>query len=105
MMGARTIVDMYMNDTVGDVGNFGQKLEKLVIDGHLGSQDKAVLEAALEAGHAAAHRGHLPTSENINHVMDIVENLVQKNALRKSAALLTKGTPPRQKVNKPAKNA
>lgn len=105
MMGARTIVDMYMNDAVGDVGNFGQKLEKLVSDGHLGSQDKAVLEAALEAGHAAAHRGHLPTSENINHVMDIVENLVQKNALRKSAALLAKGTPPRQRVNKPTKKA
>ena len=102
MMGARTIVDMYMNDTVGDVGNFGQKLDKLVVDGHLGEQDKAILEAALEAGHAASHRGHLPTSEDINHVMDIVENLVQKNALRKSAAVLTKGTPPRAKVKKPA---
>lgn len=101
MMGARTIVDMYMNDTVGDVGNFGQKLDKLVVDGHLGSQDKAILEAALEAGHAASHRGHLPTSADINHVMDIVENLVQKNALRKSAAVLTKGTPPRAKVKKP----
>lgn len=95
MMGARAIVDMYMNDTVGDIGGFVKKLNKLMSDGHLGRQDRDVLEAALEAGHAAAHRGHLPTSDEINHVMDIVENLLQKNALQSSAAALKKGTPSR----------
>jgi hypothetical protein len=98
MMGARTIVDMYMNDAVGDIGGFAKKLNKLVIDGHLGGQDKDVLEAALEAGHAASHRGHLPSSNQISHVMDIVENLLQKKALQHSAAELKKGTPSRALV-------
>ena len=95
MMGARTIVDMYMNDTVGDIGGFAKKLNKLVSDGHLGKQDRDVLETALEAGHAAAHRGHLPSPAEISHVMDIVENLLQKQALQRSAAALKKGTPAR----------
>ncbi|WP_367882969.1 DUF4145 domain-containing protein [Pseudomonas syringae] len=99
MMGARTIVDMYMNDTVGDVGGFAKKLNKLVSDGYLGRQDKDVLDTALEAGHAASHRGHLPTANDINHVMDIVENLLQKAALQGSAALLKKGTPSRTLVS------
>ncbi|MGE6387398.1 DUF4145 domain-containing protein [Pseudomonas sp. NPDC078416] len=95
MMGARALVDMYMNETVGDIGGFVKKLNKLVTDGHLGRQDRDILEAALEAGHAAAHRGHLPTSDQITHVMDIVENLLQKKALQGSAAALKKGTPSR----------
>lgn len=95
MMGARTIVDMYMNDTVGDIGGFAKKLNKLVSDGYLGRQDKEALEAALEAGHAAAHRGHMPTSAEISYVMDIVENLLQKQTLAKSAEALKKGTPSR----------
>lgn len=98
MMGARTIVDMYMNDAVGDIGGFAKKLDKLVADGHLGGQDKAVLETALEAGHAASHRGHLPSSNEISHVMDIVENLLQKKALQRSAAELKKGTPSRSRA-------
>jgi hypothetical protein len=95
MMGARTIVDVYMNDAVGDIGGFAAKLKKLVTDGYLGSQDKEILEAALEAGHAAAHRGHAPSPQNVNHVMDIVENLLQKYALRNAAAKLSKTTPRR----------
>ncbi|WP_409313700.1 DUF4145 domain-containing protein [Pseudomonas putida] len=98
MMGARTIVDMYMNHVVGDIGGFIQKLNQLVKAGHLGKLDKEVLEAALEAGHAASHRGHLPSSADLNHVMDIVENLLQKHALAKSAVALKMKTPPRVKA-------
>ncbi|QHG64372.1 DUF4145 domain-containing protein [Pseudomonas putida] len=96
MMGARTTVDMYMNLTVGDVGGFAKKLAKLVSDGHLSKFDKIILDAALEAGHAASHRGHTPSSQEINQVMDIVENMIQKLALTKSAEALSKGTPSRK---------
>ena len=52
MMGARTIVDMYMNDAVGDIGGFAKKLNKLVVDGHLGGQDKdAGADDAADAQH------------------------------------------------------
>jgi len=95
MMGARTIVDMYMNDTLGDVGGFAKKLNQLVTDGHLAKQDQEILAVALEAGHAASHRGHQPSSADLNHVIDIVENLLQKRALAKAAATLKAKTPVR----------
>jgi hypothetical protein len=101
MMGARAIVDMYMNDTVGDIGGFPRKLGQLVSAGYLSLQDRNVLETALEAGHAAAHRGHIPSSDEINHVIDIVENLLQKVALEGSARALRLNTPSRLPIPLP----
>ncbi|WP_447733569.1 DUF4145 domain-containing protein [Pseudomonas shirazensis] len=96
MMGARALVDMYMNDAVGDIGGFDRKLAQLVTAGLLGDQDKKILIAALEAGHAAAHRGYLPEADQVSHVMDIVENLLQKHTLTSSAEALNRHTPSRQ---------
>lgn len=98
MMGARAIIDIYMNDAVGDLGNFAKKLEALVNKRHITESDKVILSAALEAGHAAAHRGHLPKPSEIAHVMDIIENLLQRHALKYSAAELSQGTPSRPKA-------
>lgn len=95
MMGVRTIIDIYMNETVGDTGGFDQKLNELVSRGHLSKDDRGVLDSALQAGHAAAHRGHHPSAEEISHATDIVENLLQKKALQNSAAVLKKRTPTR----------
>ncbi len=95
MMGARALIDVYMNDTVGDKGNFIVKMQALIKENHLTEQDANVLAAALEAGHAATHRGHLPSESTISHVMDIVENLLQRYALRNSAASLVEAIPPR----------
>jgi len=96
MMGTRALVDMYMNDAVGDVGGFERKLSQLVTAGYLADQDRKILTPALEAGHAAAHRGYLPDVDQVNHVMDIVENLLQKHTLTTSAEALTRETPSRQ---------
>jgi len=95
IMGARALIDIYMNDTVGDLGGFQQKLGALVSKGHLSSTDKEILTAALEAGHAAAHRGHSLKEEEVCHVMDIVENLLQRHTLKQSANALLEGIPPR----------
>lgn len=103
MMGARACVDMYMNETIGDVGGFAEKLRALVESGHLSKIDDGILGAALEVGHAASHRGHCPSSKEVNQVMDIVENLLQKLALSKSAELLSKSTP--QRIRKPKTRA
>ena len=100
MMGARALVDVYMNDTISDVGGFEQKLKALVSQGHISSEDKNILSAALEAGHAAAHRGHVASESEVNHVMDIVESLLQKHALKISAAELKKGIPARVRPTK-----
>lgn len=76
MMGARTLVDMLMVDKVGDIGSFDDKLKKLEGLGVISRDNREVLSAALDVGHAAAHRGHAPATDDVNAVMDIVENLL-----------------------------
>ncbi|WCE89388.1 DUF4145 domain-containing protein [Pseudomonas syringae] len=99
IMGVRALIDMYFNDTIGDVGGFAKKLAALVRDGHLSSVDQEILEVALDAGHAAAHRGYILQPTDVALVMDIVENLLHRHSLRASAAELGKSIPLRPKRN------
>lgn len=100
MMGARALIDMVMLQHVGDVGSFEKKLAALEGEGFLSKQNKAVLSVALDVGSAAAHRGHRPTSGDVQHVMDIVENLLHTTVLPKIAEELKKSTPQRVKKSK-----
>ncbi|OEU66356.1 MAG: hypothetical protein BA863_16080 [Desulfovibrio sp. S3730MH75] len=99
MMGARTVLDTYMTDMVGDIGGFDRKLKVLIERGDLAEKNKEVLEAALDVGHAASHRGHEPDDLEANHVMDIVENLIQADILSSAADDLRKSTPGRRREN------
>ena len=101
IMGARSLVDMFMNTALGDIGGFQKKLNKLVADGYLSEQNRDVLETALEAGHAVIHRGHSPQKDDVNLVFDIVENLLQTMVLERKSEQLKKRTPKRKKSNKP----
>jgi hypothetical protein len=104
LMGARTLVDMLMLDKIGDVGSFQHKLEQLEKRGLVGRQNRDFLAVALDAGNAAAHRGYQPKKEQINHAMDIVENLLQAvYVLEGSAEELKKTTPPRPTKKKKSK--
>ena len=100
IMGARSLVDLFMNTAVGDVGGFQQKLDKLVKGGFLSKQNRDVLETALETGHAVVHRGHEPHRDDVNLVFDIVENLLQTMVLQNKSEQLKKRTPKRKKSNK-----
>jgi hypothetical protein len=97
LMGARALVDLYMSARVGDVGGFQQKLDQLVQAGHLSAHDRKALEAALEAGHAAAHRGHKAKAEDVNLVFDIIENLLHSLAIEKEVRGLRSRTPKRRR--------
>lgn len=94
-MGARTLVDLYMSEKLGDIGGFSQKIKKLETDGLISKPNKEVLDAALEAGHAATHRGHKARANEVNQVIDIVENLLQSHVLTASADNLKSKTPQR----------
>lgn len=107
MMGARTVIENAMISKVGDHGTFGANLQALEDAGHVSKTNRKYLEAALDAGNAAAHRAHRPTVEQIDTVMDIVENLLHPLfVLEKPSNKLKADIPPRpptkQKV-KPAK--
>lgn len=96
LMGGRALVDLFMNVSIGDIGGFQKKLLKLVDEGYLSRKNMEILEAALDAGHAAAHRGHNPTTEDVTLVLDIVENLIQPLALKEKAEELRRRTPKRE---------
>jgi hypothetical protein len=96
MMGARTIVDMVMVEKVGDLGSFAAGLKALEKEGFVSPKNREVLEAVLDAGSAAAHRGHAAKMENVNTTMDIVENMLQAvYVLQDAAQKLKQSTPPR----------
>lgn len=105
VMGARTLIDLYLAETAGDHGTFASRLDRLVQDGYLAKNAKDTLEAALEAGNAAAHRGHTPNSNDLGLVMDIVENLLHAHVLKIKAAKLKARTPPRSPKSPKAPNA
>lgn len=95
MMGARALIDMVMVDKVGDSGTFADKLKQLE-PGIISSQQREVLDAAFDAGSAAAHRGHIPTPHDVNAVMDIVESLLHSLYVAPGLAeRLREHTPPR----------
>ena len=103
MMGARALLDMVIVDKVGDVGTFAEKLKNLESQGFISQKNREVLDAALDAGSAAAHRGYAPKLDDVHAVMDIVENLLQAiYVLDEVAKEIKKSIPPRHAVKKKA---
>lgn len=99
MMGARALIDLVILREVGDVGSFPKKLSALEQKGVLSRNHREVLEAALEVGNAASHRGHRPQPKHVAAVMDIVENLLQTTVLQSVVKELRKATPKRRSPN------
>lgn len=100
MMGARALIDLVILQEVGDVGTFKQKLEELESKGFLSKNSREILDAALDVGNAASHRGFRPDEEQIDTVMDIVEHLLQSTVLKKGAEELKKVTSQRTEKKK-----
>jgi len=100
-MGTRTLIDLLIIKKVGDVGTFREKLNALENAGLVSSQNRRVLDAVLDAGNAAAHRGHAPSESEVEAVMDIVENMLQAvYVFPETAKRLRKSTPRRRKKRK-----
>jgi hypothetical protein len=95
LMGARALIDVFMTRNIGDIGSFQKKLAGLVTEGFLSVRDSEMIDSAVDAGSAAAHRGHFPTSNSAASVLDIVENLLHKEVLLNAAMRLRETTPPR----------
>lgn len=94
-MGARALIDEVIRRQVGDQGDFKNGLDELVKKGFLSTHNRELINAAVDAGHASAHRSFQPSTTDINTVIDIVENLIQNELLATSASALKAATPPR----------
>jgi hypothetical protein len=94
--GARIIVDHVINATVGGSGGFKEGLRLLQEKGYISPSEKEVLSAAVEAGHASTHRDWTADKSQLEIVIDIVENLVQRVFILPDLAEdLKKEIPPR----------
>ncbi len=98
MMGARALIDTVITKTVGDQGNFGKGLGELEKQEFISKRDRAVIDAAVDAGSAAAHRGHEPKAEEVNVVIDIVERMIHAEILDAKAKELAASTPKRKRA-------
>lgn len=96
LMGARALADMVLLKEVGDHGTFKDKLAAFERLGFVGRRDREVLQAALDAGSAAAHRGYNPKPEQLHQVLDIVDHMLKAvYVLNPAAKELRQTTPAR----------
>lgn len=100
-MGVRTVIDMVCVDKIGDMGGFDKKLSSLQDRGYITHHQKEMLSSTIEAGNAAAHRGHRPSMQEINTQMEICEFLLKNIYILPNASIMLKNlTPSRPNRNK-----
>ncbi|MBJ2153874.1 DUF4145 domain-containing protein [Paracoccus sp. IB05] len=58
--------------------SFARKLDALFADGRIGSTEKDILVALIDAGSAAAHRGWSPSSGDLRTMMDVLEQFIHR---------------------------
>lgn len=93
LIGARTLLDMYIVDKIGDVGTFKQKMEKLLDERFITKSQKDFLSIALEYENAATHRGYQAEVDEVNKVLDIIETLFREEALQIESSTLKRSIP------------
>jgi Domain of unknown function (DUF4145) len=107
-MGMRAIVDFVVTSNAGEGGIFIDKLKRMHKTGLITETQVEIINAAFDAGSAAAHRGYRPTREDAFTLLDITETLLrqiyvdpmrQKRQIEAAAALKS-NTPPRPKSQK-----
>ncbi len=102
-MGIRAVVDVISFDLLtGDAGSFNAKLEGLTKVGHLSPSQHNALNAVVDAGNAAAHRGFVPTRDAALSMLDALEVLLKSAYVLPGAAqslqAMTPKRPPKSKV-------
>ncbi|MCE7901318.1 MAG: DUF4145 domain-containing protein [Gammaproteobacteria bacterium PRO9] len=103
MMGARAVLDTALAKKSGNRGNFSRGLDDLQKNNLLSQQEREIIGAAFEAGSAAMHRGHRPTIDSLNTVIDIIERVVQAEILVAKAKRLKAATPKRHRPRRKKK--
>jgi hypothetical protein len=97
-MGIRAALEQVMIATVGDLRTFDEKLDAFQNKGCISLWQRDEMRATLDVGDAAMHRGHLPSDEDLNLALDIVEGVFAPIYARKEAAQkLADAVPPRKR--------
>jgi hypothetical protein len=96
-MGIRAMFDMVSTEALQvDAGGFKRKLEDMVREEHIALTQHQNLNALVETGHAAAHRGFNPTPEMVDSMWGIAMNALESFfVLKPKAQKLMADTPAR----------
>ena len=96
--GLRAVIDEFAVEQVGDMGTFEKKLRAMEQKRVLNANQIEILRAALEVGHAAAHRMHVPSEDECHQVLEIVEHMLREvYVLTPGARKLKDSAPAREK--------
>jgi len=108
-MGTRAIVDFVVTSKVGDGGSFTEKLATMRVKGLITEVQADILNAAFDAGSAAAHRGYSPEREDAYTLLGITETLLRRlyidpmrQGRQAEAAAALKAKTPQRSKSKPA---
>jgi hypothetical protein len=83
-IGMRTVFDCASQLLGTDPNqNFAEKLKELTAGNKIGGEEKEMLSVLADAGSAAAHRGWKPTVDDIDHLMDVLENFLERTFVLK----------------------
>ncbi|CAN5751634.1 hypothetical protein BH11PSE7_BH11PSE7_37560 [soil metagenome] len=76
-MGARAVIDLVCTHLVGDIpGGFAAKLKEVHRRGFLSEANRRTIDIAFDAGSAVAHRGHIMESTEVDHLLEIMNHLL-----------------------------
>lgn len=99
-IGIRTLIDMIMMEKVGDCGSLTKTLFAFRDAGYITEEQRVLIDNTLEAGSAAAHRGHRPDIDELNHLLDIAESVIENIFIfPKKSEEVSKLIPPRPSRN------
>jgi Zn ribbon nucleic-acid-binding protein len=76
-MGVRALLETMVIDRIGDKGSFKNNLDAFQKQGYISEQQKVILEATLEVGHASIHRNYSPSREDLRHILDFTEDIIE----------------------------
>lgn len=100
MMGIRALLEAIMIHKVRDQGTFGNNLKTFEMQGFISAAQRKVLDAALDAGHAAMHRRYVPKDDALITCMDVAEHVVQAVYVLPATTKSLKSSVPRRRRQK-----
>lgn len=86
VIGIRALLEQVMIEKINDNGSFAKNLDEFENKGFISKIQKEAILPVIEAGHASVHRGFKATNKEIQHLMDITENIIESIFINKLKA-------------------
>ena len=95
-MGVRTLVEILARHILGaEEPSLGAYIKTLQDNGWISAKQVEILDASIQLGHSAIHRGYIPKQKQVIHGLEIIENLMELYLVHKRRAESIKGTLPK----------